>query len=125
MGMGIILSLLLFCLLGLFPKKYRSSSTPWIGIAIVLVVFSAAINALSDGEHEDIVYNITGSLIFGVDLHSISHRIPPIVPPITAEKMPPTVVGAQIANEAAVPMVIWVLLIIVFFSSIVQLTSFN
>lgn len=71
MGTGIILSLLLFCLLGLIPKKYRSSSTPWIGIAVVLVILSAAINALSDGEHEAVVYNVMGwvfSIYMALDL---------------------------------------------------------
>ena len=60
MGFGVILSVLLFCSLGLIPRKYRSSSAPWIGIAFVLVVLAAAVNALSDGEHETVVYNIMG-----------------------------------------------------------------
>ena len=71
MSTGLVSSVLLFFILGLIPKKYRSSSTPWIGIAFVLVVLAATVNALSDGEHEAVVYNVTGwvfSIYMALDL---------------------------------------------------------
>ena len=59
------------------PQKHRSSSTPWIGMAFVLVVLAATVNALSDGEHEAVVYNVTGwvfSIYMALDLLKILNR---------------------------------------------------
>ena len=60
MALGLIVALSLFCILGLVPKQHRSSSTPWIGIAIILVVVYCIFFAGGGEEHAQSLQNVFG-----------------------------------------------------------------
>ena len=77
MGTGLIVAVILFCVLGIIPKKYRASSTPWIGFAIVLFIISAVYHTYA-GENDSPTFDSILGWIFSV--YMISDFLPLFLP---------------------------------------------